>query len=110
MSTSVALPTKGRAFPRSWAATFSRKLPAQGSSPAAPAPSGPAFAALLPLHPPPAAGEGATAHADDAPPAAVLAGIPEAVLEQARAMGPLLPASARRRHTFSLVCACNMNR
>ena len=63
----------------------------------------PDFASLLPMfkHP----GEldaGAAASAAQRLPAAITA--------QAAAMGPRLPASALSRHSFSLVCACNMNR
>lgn len=36
--------------------------------------------------------------------------MPAAVAEQAASMGPRLPPSALARHSFSLVCACNMNR
>lgn len=111
MSAVAVQPAATRARARQWGRTLAPTKPAQVATSGAPVPpSGPAFAALLPLHPPPAAGGDASTDAGDAPTAAALEGIPEAVLEQARSMGPLLPPSARRRHTFSLVCACNMNR
>ena len=56
------------------------------------------YASLLPLVP---AGELSAATPD---------AVPAAVAQQAAGLGPVLPPSARGRHSFSLVCACNMNR